>query len=108
MRHKDKKTSAHRLGCFKAIAISLPFIFLLLVEIVLRAIDFAPVPPLFVEDPNHPDHFMLNQLVALRYFQNQKLATWGQYDLFKKEKSSPGVILDNPNPQSSATDTVLL
>ena len=29
------------------------------------------------------------------------------YEL-KKEKSSPGVILDNPNPQSPATDTVLL
>lgn len=87
MSDKDKKVSKSRLWVFKGIAMLLPILLLVLTEILLRSIHYAEPEPLFIPEQAHSGYLKMNQFVSLRYFQNQQLATWGQYDLFAQTKT---------------------
>lgn len=72
---------------FKAITLSLPIFFFLLLELVLRLIGYGEQPKVFVQDEVDNNYLVFNQQVSERYFAQKEFSTQGQYDIFLKEKS---------------------
>ena len=73
---------------FRWISILLPFVFLVLVEIVLRAFHYGHDLHLFIEYPADKEYLVLNPAAPSRYFTNQANATAGYVEPFKKEKDA--------------------
>lgn len=71
---------------FKMIAITLPLVFILLLEGMLRVIDFGNNLSLFVQDKKQSYLIHLNNKVSLRYFLQEKNATTGNIERFLKDK----------------------
>lgn len=84
---ETKSKSLNRKFLFPLIAFSLPFIFLLLVEGILRLSGFGESFPVFIEDRQNPEYLMMNPEIGKRYFKYYGMATKGQFDVFKKEKT---------------------
>lgn len=82
----DKKKQS----AFKLIAFILPFIFLTLLELVLRLSGYGHDLSLFVVDTSHPDSYIMNKYVSARYFTNGANETIGNFEPFKiiKEKNT--------------------
>ncbi len=79
--------SAFRRILFTGIAISLPFLLLVLLEGVLRISGYGDRYTLFIEDPVRSDLLRINPDIAHRYFLNPEAAPNVSFPSFKKEKS---------------------
>ncbi|MEM6842448.1 MAG: SGNH/GDSL hydrolase family protein [Bacteroidota bacterium] len=73
---------------FKAIAVALPFVLLLLLEGILRLAGYGQSYPLFVASEDYADHWVMNLQVSEKYFLEQANATVGYQEAFPMEKDS--------------------
>lgn len=81
--------SRKRLWLFRLISIVLPLLLLLLLECGLRSFHYGYDLRLFIEYPQNKEYLFLNPDASKRYFINQKNATTGNVEPFRKEKA-PG------------------
>ena len=81
----DTKKRNTRLWLFKTIAVLLPFLVLLLVEIILHLCHYGYDTSLFVEDKTGT-YYHLNPEISKKYFTIPENATLGNYELFPKVK----------------------
>src|SRR5258705_3419675 len=86
MKGPYKKPVNRNVFLFKVIAILLPFLFLLLLEVLLRTFHYGNDLRLFIEYAGNKDFLVLNPDASKRYFTNQSIATTGNREIFKKEK----------------------
>ena len=93
MNVKAKSRSRIRGGnvlLFKIIAIALPFLVLLIVELVLRGTGYGNDLSLFLTDQTGK-YYYLNPEIGKRYFTQEVNATNGNMDFFRKDKK-PGTL----------------
>lgn len=81
--------SRKRVWLFRLISIALPLLLLLLLECGLRLFHYGYDLHLFIEHPQDKNYLFLNPDASKRYFINQKNATTGNVEPFRKEKA-PG------------------
>ena len=81
-----KQPASRKVFLFKVIGILLPFLFLVLLEGVLRAFHYGNDLRLFIEYAGSNDFLVLNPDASKRYFTNQSIATTGNHEIFKKKK----------------------
>lgn len=72
---------------FTAISLLVPIIFFVLLEVVLRLVNYGEEYPLFIDDTVDSEYLVLNPDVSKRYFPVKEFATKGQYDPFLKNKA---------------------
>jgi lysophospholipase L1-like esterase len=77
-----------RMLVFKIISIGLPFLLLIGLEFVLRAFHVGHNPELFITFPQDKNYFYLNPDASKRYFVDQKNATTGNIEPFRKTKET--------------------
>ena len=84
---------AGRRYLFSFIALSLPFVALVLIELALRMGGIATPAPLFIDEPNNPAYRLANPNVILRYFSKPEQAPGIQIEtgFFLKEKPVNGL-----------------
>jgi tetratricopeptide (TPR) repeat protein len=85
------KQQARRQLAFKLIAVSLPVILVIIVELGLTAIHYGYNTSLFIEDPQLPGYCKMNPEVGRRFFTDIKNVPLPTNEPFKREKS-PGTI----------------
>lgn len=85
---KAQKLEKRKTRLFKIAAILLVFLLLFLIEVTLRFVNYGTDYPLFVEAKGNPGFLVMNANISKKYFGNEKDATSGYYELFKKEKDS--------------------
>ncbi len=73
---------------FRIIAILLPILILILVEITLRVFHYGNDLSLFIDVKGKPGYLVLNPDASKRYFANTTLAPSGNSELFRKVKDS--------------------
>lgn len=83
-----KQEGKKNIVLFKILAIAIPFVVLILLEIGLRVFGYGSSYSLFVESPAHPGYYQMNPAVSHKYFLQQANATIGDRDLFKIKKDS--------------------
>ncbi|MCF0071172.1 hypothetical protein LZD49_11885 [Dyadobacter sp. CY261] len=83
------KVKSNRTLVFKIIGVALPFCLLALLECSLRLLHYGYDLSLFIEYPQDKDYLFLNPDASKRYFINQKNATTGNVEPFRKVKA-PG------------------
>ena len=72
---------------FYLIALLIPVVFFILLEIFLRVISYGDIIPQWVEPSKQfPDYEMLNPEISKRYFKNIERYPTPHYDGFRKEK----------------------
>lgn len=71
---------------FKAISIGLAVLVIVMLELLLRAFHYGHDLRLFIEAPADNRYLVLNPDASKKYFLNQRIATTGNSELFKKEK----------------------
>lgn len=71
---------------YKVLAVTMPLIIIILLEVILRALNYGNDLSLFVTDAQNPKLHHLNENVSLRYFLQEKNATKGKIESFPKEK----------------------
>lgn len=76
-----------RTALIKVITMMLPVLLIGLIELCLVGFDYGYDLSVFVEDGKHPDSWILNPHVSKRYFIEDEIATVGNEEPFKKEKS---------------------
>jgi len=74
-------------------AITMPLIVILLLEVVLRGLNYGNDLSLFVTDAQNPALHHLNEKVSLRYFLQEKNATKGKIESFPKLKPKNTVLI---------------
>jgi tetratricopeptide (TPR) repeat protein len=79
-------SSKRKIILFKAIAVLLPILVLILLEVALRLFHYGNDLSLFMEDPRDKDFLVLNPNAAKRYFTDPALAPTGNSEPFKKVK----------------------
>ncbi|MVM28560.1 tetratricopeptide repeat protein [Spirosoma sp. HMF4905] len=84
--NQPKNQSPRRIIVFKVISIFISVLLLCFIEIALRIFNYGYDVSLFVEYPDDKRFFVLNPNASKRYFTNQKIATTGNVELFKKVK----------------------
>lgn len=74
---------------FKVIAFSLPFLFVILIEVILRISGYGDNYHLFnkVKVENKPDYLIMNSKVAKKYFNDKGFRSDNQSDLFLRKKT---------------------
>ncbi len=82
------KISGRRLWLFRLIALLIPFLFLFLLEVVLRLCNYGYDYSLFKTDSSDKNYYVMNPDASKKYFQNQTIATTGNEEIFKKIKDS--------------------
>lgn len=91
MRLPGQKSSERGKGSrqilFKLIAIALPLLGLLLVEIGLRIAGYGYNSGLFIEDQRNKGYLVMNDKASKRYFTEAENATIGTFEPFLKHKS---------------------
>ncbi|MDF1547064.1 MAG: hypothetical protein P1P88_04535 [Bacteroidales bacterium] len=73
---------------FKIISILLPFIFLTIIELILRLFNFGYDTSVILIDHEYSDFCYLNQDLSKKYFTSEQLATSGNKDFFKRNKDT--------------------
>ena len=76
-----------KLFWFKMIAILLPVIVLLLLEVVLRAFNYGTNYDLFIEAADQEDQVVMNPMVSEKYFTRTENATIGFFENFPTDKN---------------------
>ena len=89
------------LALFQGIALALPWVLLLLLELGLRAGGYGSDYPLFVPHTTQPDYLSMNRAVAWRYFGNGPFRPTPELDLFRAQKN-PGTFRVFMQGESSA------
>ena len=82
------KVNGKRLWIFRLIALLIPFLFLFLLEVILRLCNYGYDYSLFKTDETNKDYYVMNPDASKKYFQNQTIATTGNQEKFKKIKDS--------------------
>jgi lysophospholipase L1-like esterase len=77
-----------RLWLFRAIAIALPFLLLVVLELALRLFHYGYDTSLFIEAPGNKDYLVFNPDASKRYFTDQLNATTGNREPFRKVKEA--------------------
>ena len=72
---------------FQWIAILLPLIVLIFIEIGLRIFGYGYDLSLFIEDPQNKGYLVMNPHASKRYFTENENATIGTFESFRKRKS---------------------
>lgn len=74
---------------FKVIAFFLPFLFVILIEVILRISGYGDSYHLFnkVKVENKPDYLIMNSKVSKKYFNNRNFKSDNQSDLFLRKKT---------------------
>ena len=85
--------SRQRARWFKAIAMVLPLVALLLLEGVLRLVGYGQDYPLFVASEVKSGYWVMNPRVSEKYFTQEANATVGYQELFPMEKGANTVRL---------------
>jgi tetratricopeptide (TPR) repeat protein len=80
-----------RLRLFRVIAVTLPFLLLLVVELSLRLFHYGYDTALFIETPGNKDYLEFNPNASKKYFTDQLNATTGNREPFRKVKE-PGTL----------------
>ncbi len=80
------RRSTTRRIAFRVIAGLLPFALLLLIEGLLRMVDYGQDYALFIDAPDHPGYRMMNPNVSEKYFATPENATLGNQELFLADK----------------------
>lgn len=81
-------TPPARKWLFRAIAIVLPFLFLLILEGALRLFQYGYDTSLFIESPGNKDYLVFNPDAGKKYFTDQLNATTGNREPFRKVKET--------------------
>lgn len=71
---------------FKGIAILIPVILLIVIELALRGFGYGHDTSLFIPYPDDPSLIVLNKYASLRYFNDTTNATKGYIEPFKRRK----------------------
>jgi tetratricopeptide (TPR) repeat protein len=79
-------SSKRKIILFKAIAVLLPLLVLILLEVGLRVFHYGHDLSLFIEDTRDNNFFVLNPDASKRYFTDPALAPTGNSEPFKKVK----------------------
>jgi len=77
-----------RIIAFRILSILIPFLILAILEILLRSIHYGSDLSVFMDYPTDRTMLMLNPDASKRYFSNQKNATTGNVEPFKKVKDA--------------------
>jgi tetratricopeptide (TPR) repeat protein len=85
----QKQTKGNRTLMFKIISVAVPFCLLAILECGLRLFHYGSDLSLFIEYPQNKNYLYLNPDASKRYFINQKNATTGNVEPFRKDKA-PG------------------
>ncbi len=88
-KQSQKQISKRKQWIFRGIAICLPLLLIVLLEIILRISGYGHSMQLFVTDPGNEEYLVMNRFASERFFSNQQNATKGNAERFKKEKA-PG------------------
>ena len=72
---------------FKMIAVLLPFILLIIFELILRVFGYGADLSIFISDDNSSPFLHLNKNVSKRYFIQAENATFGSQETFLKKKT---------------------
>ncbi|WP_338876034.1 hypothetical protein WBJ53_10375 [Spirosoma sp. SC4-14] len=80
-----RKTS-RRIILFKLISILFSLLILCFLEVLLRVVGYGYDMSLFVDYPENGEFLVLNPNASKNYFLNQKIATTGNIEPFKKKK----------------------
>ncbi len=75
-----------RLWLFKIIGIFLPILLIVILELLLRVFHYGHDLRLFITYPADNRYLVLNPHASKKYFLNQRIATTGNTELFRKEK----------------------
>jgi len=81
-----KENSRLKIRIFRGMAVSLPFLFIILLEILLRIFQVGDDYSLFVQSDERAGHLMMNPLVSEKYFTQKQNATVGYFEPFHAEK----------------------
>lgn len=87
MQQAQNAIGPRKLLAFKLIAVLLPFILLLLLEVILRLSGYGHDLALFVTDARDPASLVMNPHVSERYFTSGADATTGNSETFKAVKA---------------------
>ena len=82
------KQSPNRIIVFKVISVLVPFLLLGLLDAGLRAFTYGHDLRLFIDYPDDKNYYVLNPSASKRYFTNQKIATTGNSEIFRKKKDT--------------------
>jgi Uncharacterized enzyme of heme biosynthesis len=81
------KRIAKKQAIFKSVAILLPLLVLLVIEMSLRIMGYGFDLSLFAEDPQNKGYLVMNPQASKRYFMEAENATIGSFESFRKRKS---------------------
>lgn len=93
--------SARRRRLFLAVALVLPWLLLLLLELGLRLGGYGDALPLFVRHGPRPDYLVMSSTVARRWFPGGAFTPTPESDFFRTEKA-PGAFRIFVQGESSA------
>lgn len=77
-----------RVLLFKVISVGLALMLLILLELLLRLFHYGQDHHLFITYPADKHYLVLNPNASRKYFLNQEIATTGNSEIFRKEKSA--------------------
>ncbi|GAB4022831.1 hypothetical protein [Spirosoma koreense] len=80
------KPSPGRIVVFKLIGVLFSVLLLCFVEILLRLFQYGYDTRLFIDYPEDKNYLILNPDASKKYFTNQRIATTGNVEVFKKKK----------------------
>jgi len=75
-----------KIWIFRWAAMSLPFLLVILLELLLRFFQLGQNYSLFVEDPERPGYLVMNPHLSEKYFTQKQNATVGFFEPFKARK----------------------
>jgi len=75
-----------RIWLFRVIALLIPVVLLVVLEVVLRLFHYGYDPSLFIESPESSDYWVMNPEASKKYFTDQLNATTGNREPFRKVK----------------------
>ncbi|WP_158995993.1 SGNH/GDSL hydrolase family protein [Mucilaginibacter sp. L196] len=85
---ENQQVTGRKLKLFKAIAIVLPLIILVVAELLLRLFDYGHDTRLFIKYPDDQNYWVINKYASAPYFSDTANATKGSIEPFRVEKSA--------------------
>jgi tetratricopeptide (TPR) repeat protein len=85
----SKRTHTHRKHqekIYKTIAVLLPFLIVILLEISLRIFHYGYNPDVFIAYPQNPEYFVFNPHASKRFFSDSRFAPSGNKELMRAKK----------------------
>jgi tetratricopeptide (TPR) repeat protein len=73
---------------YKTIAVALPFLVVVLLEIALRMFQYGYNPAVIVPYPQNPEYFVFNPHASNRFFLNSRFAPSGNKELMRAKKDA--------------------